>query len=212
MGEESSVVFEGFSYNPLKHLQITELEIVKEESRKTKEKLEKEKTIRNYESLLPKYPPKEEKKEFKKTENVLPYELWKGGFTDYGADEEEIENLKLVERKNREIFEVYPWLALQPTTEPKKENFERALQSLEDKLEAEGELSKKDIIQLIEIDSFAEKHDLSGLSEKVAKIIVNLERRMPAEDVELKEGEIKEFDEDTLVRKRKDGVIELIIL
>ena len=59
-----------------------------------------------------------------------------------------------------------------------------------------------------------EEHNLSELHEKVAKIIVSIEKTIPAEKVELKEGEIKELDEDTLVRKRKrkNGVIELIIL
>ena len=59
-----------------------------------------------------------------------------------------------------------------------------------------------------------EEHNLSELHEKVAKIIVSIEKTIPAEEVELKEGEIKELDEDTLVRKRKrkNGVIELIIL
>jgi len=84
--------------------------------------------------------------------------------------------------------------------------------SFDDKLKTGGKLSSDDLNQLIEIDRFAEEHNLSELHEKVAKIIVSLEKTIPAEEVELKEGEIKELDEDTLVRKRKNGVIELIIL
>ena len=82
----------------------------------------------------------------------------------------------------------------------------------DDKVKAGGKLSNDDLNQLIEIDRFAEEHNLSELHEKVAKIIVSIEKTIPAEEVELKEGEIKELDEDTLVRKRKNGVIELIIL
>ena len=82
----------------------------------------------------------------------------------------------------------------------------------DDKLKTAGKLSNDDLNQLIEIDRFAEEHNLLELHEKVAKIIVSIEKTIPAEEVELKEGEIKELDEDTLVRKRKSGVIELIIL
>ena len=82
----------------------------------------------------------------------------------------------------------------------------------DDKLKTAGKLSNDDLNQLIEIDRFAEEHNLLELHEKVAKIIVSIEKTIPAEKVELKEGEIKELDEDTLVRKRKNGVIELVIL
>ena len=82
----------------------------------------------------------------------------------------------------------------------------------DNKLKTAGKLSNDDLNQLIEIDRFAEEHNLLELHEKVAKIIVSIEKTIPAEEVELKEGEIKELDEDTLVRKRKSGVIELIIL
>ena len=113
------------------------------------------------------------------------------------------------------MFASYHKLAQQPTiAESKKEIFENILQSLDDKLKTGGKLSNDDLNQLIEIDRFAEEHNLLELHEKVAKIIVSLEKTIPAEEVELKEGEIKELDEDTLVRKRKrkNGVIELIIL
>jgi len=82
----------------------------------------------------------------------------------------------------------------------------------DNKLKTAGKLSNDDLNQLIEIDRFAEEHNLLELHEKVAKIIVSIEKTIPAEEVELKEGEIKELDEDTLVRKRKNGVIELVIL
>ena len=93
-----------------------------------------------------------------------------------------------------------------------RKKFEDILKFLEIKLKSGEKLTDDDISQLIEIDRFAEEHNLSELHEKVAKIIVSIEKTIPAEEVELKEGEIKELDEDTLVRKRKNGVIELIIL
>ena len=88
MREESSVVLNRSIGEP--RLEITYLATVEEELQKTKEELEKERTIRkHYEYLLLKYPPKEEK-EFKKIETVFPYKLWEKGITGYGAEEEEI--------------------------------------------------------------------------------------------------------------------------
>jgi len=83
------------------------------------------------------------------------------------------------------------------------------LQSLEDKLKSGERLTDDDISQLIEIDRFAEEHNLPELHEKVAKIIVSIEKTIPAEEVELKEGEIKKLNKDMLIRKRKNGVIEI---
>lgn len=215
MGEEGSIILDRLiSEHPEYSERLEEeLERTKEKYEITKEELKKERTIRKYyESLLLKYPPKEEKEEFKKIEAVFPYELWEKGLTGYSAEEEERGILKPIARVDRDMFASYPRLAQQPTVESKKGIFESNLHSLDDKLKAGGKLSTDDLIQLIEIDRFAEEHDLSELREKVAKIIVSLEKTIPAEEVELKEGEIKELDEDTLVRKRKNGVIELIIL
>ena len=83
------------------------------------------------------------------------------------------------------------------------------LQSLEDKLKSGKKLTDDDLNQLIEIDRYAEDHNLPELREKVAKIIVSIEKTIPAEEVELKEGEIKELNKDMLIRKRKNGVIEI---
>ena len=84
MGEEGSVVLDKPIYEHPEYLEILEGEL-----EKTKEELEKERTIRkHYESLLLKYPLKEEKKESKKLENVFPYVLWEKGLTEYGAEEE----------------------------------------------------------------------------------------------------------------------------
>jgi len=86
---------------------------------------------------------------------------------------------------------------------------EELLQSLEDKLKSGKKLSNDDINQLIEIDRFAEEHNLSELHEKIAKIIVSLEKTIPAEEVELKEGEIKKLSGNVVIRKRKGNMIEI---
>ncbi len=81
------------------------LERTKEKYELTKEELKKERTIRGYyESLLLKYPPKEEKEEFKKIEAVFPYESWEKGVTRYGAEEEERGILKPIARVDRGMF------------------------------------------------------------------------------------------------------------
>jgi len=67
------------------------------------------------------------------------------------------------------------------------------LESLEDKLKSGEKLTNDDITKLIEIDNFAQEHNLPELHEKVAKIIVSIEKTIPAEKVELKEAEIKKL-------------------
>ena len=88
----------------------------------------------------------------------------------------------------------------------KTKNIENILQSLDDKLKAGDKLSSDDLNQLIEIDRFAEEHNLPELHEKVAKIIVSIEKTIPAEEVKLKEGEAK-LGENIVIRKRKDNMI-----
>ena len=83
------------------------------------------------------------------------------------------------------------------------------LESLEDKLKSGEKLTDDDISQLIEIDRFAEEHNLSELHEKVAKTIVSLEKTTPAEEVELKEGKTKKLSENVVIRKRKGNIIEI---
>lgn len=98
------------------------------------------------------------------------------------------------------------------TQKDETERFSRNLQFIEHKLKKEGKLSEDDIAQVIEIDRFAEEHNLSELREWITKIFIYLEKTIPAQEVELKEGEIKELEENVLVRRRKDGVLELIVL
>jgi len=91
----------------------------------------------------------------------------------------------------------------------RRKRFEAIIQSLEIKLKSGKKLTDDDITKLIEIDNFAQEHNLLELHEKVAKIIVSIEKTIPAEEVELKEGEIKKLNKDMLIRKRKNGVIEI---
>jgi len=81
------------------------------------------------------------------------------------------------------------------------------LESLEDKLKSGEKLTDDDISPLIEIDNFAQEHNLPELHEKATKIIVSIEKTMPAEEVKLKEGEIKKLTENIVIRKRKDNMI-----
>jgi len=89
----------------------------------------------------------------------------------------------------------------------KMKKLEEFLKSLED--ESGKKLTNNDIAQLIEIDNFAQEHNLPELHEKVAKIIVSIEKTIPVEDVELKEGEAKKLSENIVIRKRKDNMIEI---
>ena len=189
-----------------------------EEERRKREKVEKERDV--FKELALEWARKyvkaeielEEIKEKYEKEITFPSGLLERGLVGYGVEEKE-KVMDTITGVGRDMFASYYGLAQQPTiAESKKEFFENILQSLDDKLKTGGKLSNDDLNQLIEIDRFAEEHNLLELHEKVAKIMVSIEKTIPAEKVELKEGEIKELDEDTLVRKRKNGVIELIIL
>jgi len=75
-------------------------------------------------------------------------------------------------------------------------------------------LNSNDINHLIEIDCFAEKNKIPELRERITRAIINLEKAVPAKEIILKEGEegeIKELDEETFVKKRRNNIIELII-
>ena len=103
MGEESSVALNRSIDEP--RLEITYLAAVEEDLQKTKKELERERTIReHYESVLLKYPVKEEKGEFKKVENVFPYELWGKGFTRYGAEEKKMGIVVPIAGVDRDIY------------------------------------------------------------------------------------------------------------
>jgi len=91
----------------------------------------------------------------------------------------------------------------------RRKRFEAIIQSLEIKLKSGKKLTNNDIAKLIEIDNFAQEHNLPELHEKVARIIVSLEKTIPAEEVELKEGEAKKLTENVVIRKRKDNMIEI---
>ncbi|WP_456327988.1 hypothetical protein [Archaeoglobus sp.] len=86
----------------------------------------------------------------------------------------------------------------------------RFLEALRNKIEKGKELTKEELKKFVEIDILADKHP--ELKKLVREIIILLEKVTSPEIVELKDGEIRELDEDILVRKRKDGVIEIITL
>ncbi|MCD6492909.1 MAG: hypothetical protein J7K36_03785 [Archaeoglobaceae archaeon] len=87
---------------------------------------------------------------------------------------------------------------------------ERLLEMLRGKIARGEDISKDELKKLIEIDILADKHP--ELKKSVREVIIMLEKITPAEVIELKEGEIKEIDEDMIVRKKKDGVVEVIAL
>ena len=93
----------------------------------------------------------------------------------------------------------------------RRKRFEAIIQSLEIKLKSGKKLTNDDITKLIEIGNFAQEYNLPELHEKVIKVMLMLEKIIPAEEIELKEGETKELNEDILVRKRKNNVIEVFI-
>ena len=76
----------------------------------------------------------------------------------------------------------------------------------------QSEISNDDINKLIEIDRFAERHKIPELHEKVAKVITNLEKVVPAREIKLREGETKELNESIAIKRGKDNIIELIVM
>gem|GEM_PF-4209664 len=90
------------------------------------------------------------------------------------------------------------------------EEIKNFLENLKDKLKKGEELNNEELKKFIEIDMLADRHP--ELKKGVREIISLLEKNIPSEIVELNEGEIKEIDKDIIVRKRKDGVVEVIIL
>jgi len=82
---------------------------------KKKEELRKARTIsEHYESLLLKYPPKEDKEKIKKIETVFPYKLWEKGLTGYGAEEKETVISIPITGVGRDVFAILDELAQQP--------------------------------------------------------------------------------------------------
>ena len=79
-------------------------------------------------------------------------------------------------------------------------------------IEEHSRITNEDIAQLIELDRFAEKYKIPELREKVSKIITNLEEVIPARNIELKEGKIKELNKSIAIRKGRANTIELIIM
>ncbi len=95
-------------------------------------------------------------------------------------------------------------------TSEKVERAKEKIKELKRKIEKGETLNEDELRKLVEIDIMSEKYP--ELKKIVREVIIMLEKLTPAEIIELKKGEIKELDENTLIRRRKDGVVEVIIL
>jgi len=92
----------------------------------------------------------------------------------------------------------------------KLEKAKMEIKNLKKKIEKGEELHEEELHKLVEIDILSEKYP--ELKKVVKEIILMLEKIAPKEVIELKEGEIREIDENTIIRKRRDGIVEVIIL
>jgi len=102
-------------------------------------------------------------------------------------------------------------------------NEERAfekLRSLMGKLERREVLNADEVASLMRIEEFARSKGREELLREVEKAFTKLGELTKniaiaagkMKETELRKGEIKEIDEDILIRRRKDGEVELIIL
>ena len=112
----------------------------------------------------------------------------------------------------RELGEEYP--------EEKGINEERAFEELRNlmrKLEKGEILNADEVASLMRIEEFARSKGREELLREVERVFTKLGELTKnlagePEKIELKKGEIKEIDENTLIRRRKDGKLELILL
>ena len=94
---------------------------------------------------------------------------------------------------------------------------ELELRPLMEKLERGEVLNADEVASLMRIEEFARSKGRGELLREVEKAFTKLGELTKnlagePEKIELKEGEIKEIDENTLIRRRKDGKLELILL
>ena len=94
---------------------------------------------------------------------------------------------------------------------------ELELRLLMEKLERGEVLNADEVASLMRIEEFARSKGRGELLREVEKAFTKLgelTKNIAAEPekMELKNGEIKEIDENTLIRRRKDGKLELILL
>jgi len=94
---------------------------------------------------------------------------------------------------------------------------ELELRPLMEKLERGEVLNADEVASLMRIEEFARSEGREELLREVERAFTKLgelTKNIAAEPekIELKKGEIKEIDENTLIRRRKDGKLELILL
>jgi len=91
------------------------------------------------------------------------------------------------------------------------------LRPLMEKLERGEVLNADEVASLMRIEEFARSEGREELLREVERAFTKLGELTKniagePEKMELKKGEIKEIDENTLIRRRKDGKLELILL
>ena len=91
------------------------------------------------------------------------------------------------------------------------------LRPLMEKLERGEVLNADEVASLMRIEEFARSEGRGELLREVERAFTKLGEltkniAVEPEKMELKKGEIKEIDENTLIRRRKDGKLELILL
>ena len=94
---------------------------------------------------------------------------------------------------------------------------ELELRPLMEKLERGEVLNADEVASLMRIEEFARSKGREELLREVERAFTKLGELTKnlagePEKIELKKGEIKEIDENTLIRRRKDGKLELILL
>lgn len=95
------------------------------------------------------------------------------------------------------------------STESNLDDVVKFLEKIKDKIVNKEKIDSKELRKFAKISILATKNP--NIEKLVREIILLLEE-IPGEIIELKKGEIKEIDEDTIIRRRKDGVIEVIFL
>ncbi|UYZ39650.1 MAG: hypothetical protein N2V74_00380 [Candidatus Methanospirare jalkutatii] len=97
---------------------------------------------------------------------------------------------------------------------------ELELRPLTEKLERGEVLNADEVASLMRIEEFARSEGREELLREVERAFTKLGELTKniaiaagkMKETELRKGEIKEIDEDILIRRRKDGEVELIIL
>jgi len=137
--------------------------------------------------------------------------------------EEYFEELHRLEDELRELRRILLSTILLSTRTgiEEKEEFttveELELRPFMEKLERGEVLNADEVASLMRIEEFARSKGREELLREVERAFTKLGELTKnlagePEKIELKKGEIKEIDENTLIRRRKDGKLELILL